>query len=255
MRTTIRYIVLTALRDRLFLGLFLGILAITGLSMLLGGTSLVENTQMSIVFAAAANRLLLVLGLIVFTCFHLHHAFDAKEIDLLLSRPISRSRVVLAYWCGFALVAVILALPVLAAVSFPGVLHAQGFAVWSITLLLELLMVVAVALFTGFVLKSAVSAVITCLGFYMLARMAELFVMTSESTLLFREKGFNVVLEYSMKAVSSVMPRLDFFGKSEWLVYGPGQEGSALELCLIQAAIYVPLLLLATVVDFRRREF
>lgn len=254
MRTTIHYVFLTAVRDRLFVGLFAGMIAVAMLSLFLGGTSLVENAQASAVFAAAASRVLLVIGLVVFVCFHLRQAFDAKEIDLLLSRPVSRSGVVLAYWLGFALIAFLLTLSASAVVAVLGIANMEGYGVWGISLLLELLVMVSLALFTGFMLKSAVSSVLTCLGFYVLARMAGLFVMTSESGLLFRDEAVNHLLEYTMKGVSVLMPRLDLFSQSEWLVYGTDQEG-VLMLCLIQAAIYVPLLLLATVVDFKRKEF
>ena len=126
--------------------------------------------------------------------------------------------------------------------------------IWGESLLLEMLLMVAVALFAGFMLKSAVSSVLTCLGFYVLARMSGLFVMTSESDILFRNEILSDSMEYIMKGISAAMPRLDLFGNSEWLLYG-SDNPDILWLCLIQAGIYIPLLLTATILDFRRREF
>ena len=58
----------------------------------------------------------------------------------------------------------------------------------------------------------------------------------------------------ALKSVSTLVPRLDFFAKSEWLVYGLNSR-EEWQLFLLQSAIFIPLLVLAAVLDFRRKEF
>jgi ABC-type transport system involved in multi-copper enzyme maturation permease subunit len=254
MLTNIRYILLTALRDWLFAGLVLGVIAAVTISSLLGSTALIEPEAMTISFSAASARLILMTGLIVFVCFHIRHAFDSREIDVILSRPISRSNLVFSYWLGFATVSLLLVVPTVAIVGLLGVLDGKGFAVWAASLLLETWFVVALALFASLTLRSAVSAVLACFGFYVLSRMMGFFILTSQSGLLFQSSIVNTMLRGAVDLVSVFLPRLDFYGKTEWLIYGL-QNSNDLMMFLKQSAIFIPLLVLAAVLDFRRKQF
>lgn len=252
MLTNIRYILLTALRDWLFIGLAVGILLAAAISATLGGTAFLEEREMTLTFASGSSRLILMIGLIVFVCFHIRHAFDTKEIDVILSRPISRASLVVAYWLGFALVSLLLVMPVAAVIGLIGPGDAGGYVGWCLSLALEGCLVVALALFSAFTLKSAVASVLACMGFYVLSRMMAFFVMTADSSVLHGQEY--VLLKYALTAISVLVPRLDFFSKSEWLVYGFNTSQDWMVFA-IQAAIFIPLLLLASIADFRRKQF
>lgn len=252
MLTNIRYIMITALRDWLFIGLLIGILVSTGISATLGSTAFIEEKEMTLSYASASARLILMTGLIVFICFHIRNAFDTKEIDVILSRPISRSNLVFSYWLGFAFVGLLLAIPVVGVIAFIGVGNLAGFFGWSASLILEMGLVVALALFSAFTMRSAVTAVLGCMGFYVLSRMMAFFVFTSNSG-MFNDAKF-IALKWSLQAISTLLPRLDFFGKSEWLVYGMDNM-QEWQVYVAQAFIFIPLLLVATMIDFRRKQF
>jgi len=252
MLTNIRYIMITALRDWLFIGLFVGILVATAISATLGSTAFIEETEMTLSFASSSSRLILMAGLIVFICFHIRNAFDTKEIDVILSRPISRSNLVISYWLGFSFVGLLLTIPVVAIIAFIGPVNFTGFIGWSISLLLEMGIVVALALFSAFTMRSAVTAVLGCMGFYILSRMMAFFVFTSNSG-MFNDIKF-VGLKWALQAISTLLPRLDFFAKSDWLVYGFVSQQDW-QVCIAQALVFIPLLLAATMIDFRRRQF
>ncbi|MDE3038866.1 MAG: hypothetical protein KGJ21_10520 [Pseudomonadota bacterium] len=252
MFTNIRYVLITALRDWLFIGLLVGIGFAAGIAAILGSTAFLEEKAMTLAFAAGAARLILMVGLIVFVCFHIRAAFDTKEIDVILSRPISRANLVIAYWLGFALVALLLTLPVIAIIGVIGVESWSGFAGWGLSLILETFLVVALALFSALTLKSAVASVMGCMGFYVLSRMMAFFVVTAKSGMVAGKKF--VVLKWALVAISTLVPRLDFFAKTKWLVYG-FDSPQGWEVFVLQAAIFVPLLLLASIADFRRKQF
>jgi hypothetical protein len=170
----------------------------------------------------------------------------------MLSRPISRSGLAFAYWLGFATVAVLVVVPTALVIAVLQPLSIPGFAFWTLSLLLEALCVVAMALFTALALRSAVTAVMACLGFYVLSRMMAFFVMAADS---FGDKEpLTFITKYALKTVATVIPRLDFFGKTEWLIYGLTTAVES-QLFLLQAAIFIPLLLFAAILDFRRKEF
>ena len=99
MQPIIRYILLTASRDWLFLGLMILIVIAAGISMFLGSTALSEQSLMQVAYISGSARLILIIGMILFICFHIRRSFDNREIEFNLSRPISRSKFVLAYFC------------------------------------------------------------------------------------------------------------------------------------------------------------
>jgi len=63
---------------------------------------------------------------------------------------------------------------------------------------------------------------------------------------------FNDVLSGGYEILSYMVPRLDFFAKSEWLNYGFKMQ--EIWLFAIQTTIYVPLLLLVSLHDFLKKE-
>lgn len=252
MRTTIRYVLLTALRDWLFFGLMLAVVIAAMISALLGSTAFLEQQEMTLSYAAGSARLILVVGLIVFVCFHIRSAFDSKEIDVMLSRPILRSSLLLSYWFGFSAAALLLVLPTIGVMGWLGVRNVPGFIGWSASLALEALLVVALAMFCALTLRSAVASVMACLGFYVLSRMMAFFVLTSEAAMFGAEKYW--LIRQALWLISVAVPRLDFFAKSEWLVYG-FKHGNEWMLFGAQAVIFVPLLLAASMADFRRKQF
>src|ERR1700727_2608903 len=90
MFTNVRYVFLTALRDWLFWAMLVGIIAASLIAHMLGATAQDNAQAMTITYSSDAARAMIVTGLIIFACFHLHNAFDSREIDVFLSRPITR---------------------------------------------------------------------------------------------------------------------------------------------------------------------
>ncbi len=254
MFSNIRYVLLTAMRDRLFLGLLVGIGIAAYISSVLGSTAMLETAQMTLTFTAASARVIIMVGIIVFIGFHMRNAFDAREIDVLLSRPISRTSLVLSYWLGFAVVATLLVLPTIALVALLGILNTTGMILWALSLLLESWLVVSIALFAALTMRSGVGTVLSSLAIYTLSRMMGFFVSTTKSGILFNTEDVNMGARGIMEAISTIVPRLDFFAKSSWLIYG-AKSYEDLTLFLFQAAAFIPLLVLASILDFKRKQF
>lgn len=254
MFTNVRYILLTALRDWLFATLMIGIITCAMIAHMLGGTALIETQEINLSYISASARIILMTGIILFTCFHVRNAFDTKEIDVFLSRPITRSNLVFSYWLGFVAVSVLLLLPILALVFLQGILNMKGFFLWSGSLLIECLLVVAIALFCAFTSKSAIASTLASMGIYALARMMGFFVVTVQSSSASGDPWLNGIPAQALKLLSGIMPRLDFFAKSDWLIYGTGNVHD-LKIFTAQAMIFIPFLILATIADFRRKQF
>ncbi|MEI7670117.1 MAG: hypothetical protein WCJ33_08550, partial [Pseudomonadota bacterium] len=205
-------------------------------------------------YSSNAARIMIIMGLIIFACFHVRSTFDNHEIDVFLSRPITRKNLVISYWAGFANVAFLHASATIILLALQGVMNWEGFFVWSLSLLLECWLAVAIALFASFTLRSAVSSVLVSIGIYTMARMVAFFVATSQSGASFEISWVNVLLRYGIKAASILVPRLDLFSNSDWLISGV-KNVTDLKLFVLQAAIFIPLLICATIADFKRKEF
>ena len=254
MLSNIRYVLLTATRDRLFMGLLAGVLAAAYISSVLGSTAMLEPEQMTLSFTAASARVILMVGIIVFIGFHMRNAFDTKEVDVLLSRPISRTSLVISYWLGFAVVATLLVIPTIVLVGLLGVVSTSGYILWGLSLLLESWLVVSIGLFAALTLRSGVGSVLASLAIYALSRMMGFFMVTTKSGMLFEQQEINTGATWVMKIISIIVPRQDFFAKSHWLIYGP-KSYDDLWLFLLQAAVFIPLLVAAAVIDFKRKQF
>jgi ABC-type transport system involved in multi-copper enzyme maturation permease subunit len=254
MFSNIRYVLLTAMRDRLFFGLLVGILAAAYISSVLGSTAMLETAQMTLSFTAASARIIIMIGIIVFVGFHMRNAFDAREIDVLLSRPISRTSLVLSYWLGFVTVALLLVLPTVALIGLLGTLNKTGYLLWALSLALESLLVVSIALFAALTVRSGVATVLASMAIYTLSRMMGFFLAATSTVSIFKQHEINLGANWLMNGISMVVPRLDFFAKGQWLIYGP-KSYEDLTLVLIQSAVFIPLLIAAAVIDFKRKQF
>ena len=254
MFSNIRYVLLTALRDRLFFGLLAGILAAAYISSVLGSTAMLEPEQMTLAFTAASARVIIMIGIIVFIGFHMRNAFDSKEIDVLLSRPISRTSLVISYWLGFVAVALGLVLPTIVLMYFMQVLSMTGYMLWAFSLVMESVLVVTIALFASLTVRSGVSAVLASLAIYTLSRMMGFFIATTKAGPMFETQEVNAISQTLMNTISIIVPRLDFFAKSSWLMYGP-KSYDELWLVIVQTVAFTALLLIAAIIDFKRKQF
>jgi ABC-type transport system involved in multi-copper enzyme maturation permease subunit len=256
MNTTIKYVLLVALTDKILLILIAGLFAIAGISFALASTLPLEEQQTALVFNASASRLLLVIGCIVFVSFHIRQAFDAKEIDVILSRPISRGQLICAYWIGFACICVGLVLASAGVTALLAPINMRGFALWNVSMLFELWLVSAISLFVSLILSSAVTSVITGLAIYIMSRMIGFFLATVHARFSAANALIQTLMRHCLDIVSTITPRLDFFSDSAWLLYG-AKDGvwQAILPCAAQTTVFVPLVLLAASVDMRKKQF
>jgi ABC-type transport system involved in multi-copper enzyme maturation permease subunit len=255
MLTTLRYVLITAVRDRLIIVLLLALVAAVGAASFLAASAIAEKREFGLAFGGELTRLILVLGMITFISFHIRRMHETREIEAILARPIARATFVLAYFVAYAGIALLLALlaPMFLWVAFSA--DGLGLAEWTASLVLEGFVVVAMSLFCAMTLESATASVVAGLGFYLLARSAAFFrAITENHTATFNQPLLNDVNHWVMEGIAALMPRIDLFGQSRWLVYGPGGGWGVPEL-LVQTAIYVPLLLLATIRDLQIKRF
>ena len=250
LRPLVAYLVRAALGERLFAGVLGTLLLSAALAAFLASTVLVEQREFAAVLAASAARLAVVLALVLFTCFHIRRAFDSREVDLLLSRPVSRADFVLAHALMLILCAALLA--ALAGLTVGAIARPApaAWAWWTLSVFLEATIVALAALFFALALQSGVTSALACLGLYLLGRMIGLLGGIAAAH---GDAGpLERTLDHLVGLLALLLPRLDLLGRSVWLVHGVADPG-ALLTALLQGALYAVLLGAAASFDFSRR--
>ena len=247
----IKYVLMAAIRDKLVLSLLVIILVASSLAIFLGSSAIIEKDQFTVVFAAASLRILLVLGLILFVVFFVRRSFDGKDIEFLLSRPVSRLNIIFSYGAAFSFIAIFLGLAAGVAVySVSPNLFSYGHAAWTLSIIIEGIIMVNVALFFSMYISSSATASLVTLGFYVLARMMGQLLGIVDSSLVDSSGAYSIVLQI----ISVITPRLDLMGQTSWLIYGVDSDFSVVHI-LSQGFVFTALVLFAASLDFIRRQF
>jgi ABC-type transport system involved in multi-copper enzyme maturation permease subunit len=252
MKSIFKYILKNALRDRLYIGVFLALALAFALSIFLGNTMLVEQQQSSAAFIAGSCRVIIVFGMILFVCLSVARAFENKEIEFILSKAISREKFILGYLGGFYIAALLILLVLALAIFVVTQSGLVASLVWLGSLTLEIFIVIAFALLTSLILKNPLAAIMASCGFYILSRLMGIFIISLQSTnnFILQQKPAQIVI----KAISLIFPRLDLFAQSSWLNYGIA-DLQILNIIGLQSLIYIALLLFMSFYDFKQKQF
>lgn len=239
----VRHTALEALRARSLLWALLTLIVLFALSLFLRELALTDSQRLQTTFLAATSRLACALVTAALIIGAVVREFNEQGHLLLLSLPLPRTRYLLGKFLGFAAVALVLAL----ASGFLLALNAPPALVlgWSVSLLLELGIVAAMAVFAAFSLRQWLPALLLTLGFYLLARS-----IGGLQLLAHAAATGTPWLATLTDAVAWLLPRLDGFAASARLL---GETGG-LAAALVQSLLYCALLLTAAAVDVTRRD-
>jgi hypothetical protein len=253
MKSVLKYILLSGIRDRLYLGLLVTLIVSFSLSIFLGSLALTEQQQMTAAYLAGSSRTILAIGLILFVCININRAFENKEVEFIISKSISRQQFILSYLLGFFLAAILIFIPLVSMILLLAKPNIFGLLIWSLSLFCELLIVISFALLASLILKNYFAAIMASFGFYAISRLMGMFVMAIELPQDF-EQSKNHILATTLKILSAVFPRLDLFGQSSWLIYGVSDK-TILPIIFLQSLIYIPLMIFMAFHDFRKKQF
>jgi hypothetical protein len=250
--TIARYTLLEALRTRLAL-LALTVLAVLfAASVFVESISITEGTRIQAGFYAASMRIACVFIVALYVVVGITREFNDKGFDVLLALDLPRSHYVLGKLGGFlaiaALIAVVVALPLALLAPLEAVLQ------WALSLGLELAIVAALALFSVMAFGQVTPAASFVLAFYLLARSLTAIRLMGAHPLSGAEEWSHQMIRHGVEALALVVPALDAWTRTAWLVNEPAHWGTLLHLAG-QSALYVALLAAATMFDFYRKNF
>ena len=249
--TIARYTFLEAMRARLFYLMITGLVCAFGLSEFIGELAITESSRFQGAILASGLRLFAVFTLGLFVTTSMVREFNDKGFELVLSQPIHRA----SYYCGklfgFALFAVIVACLVASPLMFYTPVDQIFF--WVLSLICELLIVIAVGLLCLFTFSNITIAFSAVVAFYLLSRCMDAIQLISASPVLETNTLSQDVITGVINVIAWFLPDLDLFTQTQWLLYGSG-DAKALIPVLVQTLVYLVLLSGAALFDLYRKE-
>jgi ABC-type transport system involved in multi-copper enzyme maturation permease subunit len=245
------YTLLEAWRNRLLLILLAVVVTLVLASLFVQELAITESQRIRTGFLAATLRVAAAFTISFYVLQGLLREFHDKVVELVLSIDLPRASYVLGKFLAYALLGAAATI----VVSLPLALLApwQDVVAWAFTLMLELWLLAAFAVFCMTTFTQLLPAATFVLAFYLLARSISAIQLISSSTLL--GSGFGPqAAAFVADALALILPRLDAYAQTAWLV-----DAQALPIsfafALLQTAVYTMLLLAAAMFDLYRRNF
>jgi hypothetical protein len=222
-----------------------------GASLFIYQIAITESARLQWSFYASGVRLAAVLTLVLYITSSMVREFNDKGLEMLLALDLPRTAYVAGKAAAFVLLAagmaLVAALPMLWGRPAPAV------ALWSISLLCELAIVAAFAVFCVVSFQQVVPSVLLAAAFYLLARSIDALRLMSEASVLGELDAVRSLFRYAFDGLAWLLPALDRFTQTRWIADPDSGAGVLLPIAA-QTLVYLLLLLAATMVDFHRRE-
>ena len=249
--TIARFTLLEALRTRLPWLVLLALAVALGGSLFVHQITITESGRIQTTFLAAFARLASVFVVSLYIISTMVREFNDKGLELMLSLDLPRATYLFGKLAGFAVIAALVAL----AMTLP-LLHLAPSAaalLWGASLALELLIVAALSLFCVITFSQIMPAASFVLAFYLLSRSITAIRLMSTTALLDELNPGRGVMTFIADALALILPPLDTFTQSAWLIDANGGSNDLARIAA-HSAIYVALLVAAAMFDFYRKN-
>jgi len=171
---------------------------------------------------------------------------------MVLALDLPRAHYLLGKLAGFSAIAAGLALAV--AIPLLPLAGWEPVAQWTLSLTAELAVVVALSLFCAITFNQLMPAASFVLAFYLFARALSAIRLIGGNPIAQTDSLAHQVMTWLIEGLAFVVPGLDLWTRSEWLVDGTARW-AALGGILGQAILFVTLLGAAAVFDLYRKNF
>lgn len=249
--TIAKFTLLEALRNRLLWLMLVIMVAGFGLTEFVGDIAIADQQQIQRVLLSSFLRYSgVVLIAIVVVSMSIRELQD-KTLELILALNVSRANYYVGKLLGYSLLSLCVAL--CSAVLL--LLYAPAYQVlmWSLSYFMELLIVASLALVMLFSFRQIPAALGAVLLIYALARSLPSIVLIAQGPLVVQQGLGQQFIEGFLGLLTWILPALDRFSPSAWLVYGDISAGD-IYAPLIQTLIYLPFLSAVALVDFYRKN-
>lgn len=245
------YIVLEAFRTYFFAVIAILLIVGFGLTLFLGQIAITETGAIKNGLLAAFLRLSAVYSLSLFVITSMVHEFNDQSITLWLAFPMRRSTYFFGKLCGFLLISSLTALCFGAALL--NTVPFLQIGLWTFSLLCELLIIVSLSLLCVLTFHHTTQAFSAVLGFYIIARSINAIRLLAEEPIQNTSAWSSQFINGFVELLAMLLPDLDSFTQTEWLVYHTGDLETFLTI-FSQTVIYGSLLITMSLFDFYRKN-
>lgn len=250
--TIARYTVLEALRTRLPLLMAVVIGTLLAASFFVREIAITEAARVQTGFYAAGVRFATVFIAALHVISSVTRDLQDKGLEVVLALDVPRGHYVVGKLAGF--VATAAAIAVLAGAPLVPLAGAAAASQWIASLALELSIVAALALFGVITFGSLMPAASFVVAFYLLARSLTAVRLISANPISDAQAPSHQVMGRVVEALAYVVPPLDEWTRTEWLVDGAA-AWSGVGALAAHSALFVVILTAAAVFDMHRRNF
>ena len=242
------YTLLEAARSRLAWLVLSAVLIFVTASFFIQALAITDSVRLQVAFLATSLRAASFFLIAAFIISTLQREHNDKGPSLLLALDLPRGHYVLGKALGMAGIASLIGL----ACALPVALFAPpgAWLVWAASLLLEAWIVAAVSVFCGTSLRNVTAGLALTLGFYLLAKSLATLQLISHAGSMGASASHRYMTQM-LDTVALLLPRLDQFAPTRWLVDG---TSGALAPLALQALIFVALVTAAAMFDMYRKN-
>jgi len=249
-RTIAHYTLLEAMGNRLIWLFATVLVAGIGFTGFLDELALTEKREIQLALLAALLRFSGIFLLATFVVTSMVREFNDKGLQLLLALPVTRAGYLFGKMAGFAALA---AVPALLFGLLTALLAEPGPSlIWTVSLMLECWIIAAFSMLCVLTFNQVMPALSAVMGFYVLSRSIGTLQLIGSQPLAEHSVSQRII-SVMIDCLSAVLPHLDQFTRSDWLVY-PGAGWPLLASLAGQSAIYLALLSGAALFDLYRKN-
>lgn len=249
-RTVAFYTLLEALRNHLSWLFALVAVAGIGISGFLNELALTESREIQLALLASFLRFSAVFLLATFVVTSMVRELNDKGLELMLALPMPRAAYLFGKLAGFAALSV-----------FPAILYGGLTAIlapidqsmmWTLSLMCECWIVSVFSVLCVLTFSQTMAALSSVMGFYLLARSIGALQLLGSGQLT-ENTASQRVTNFMVDCLSAVLPHMDTFTRTDWLIYHTGSLAKLGGL-FGQSAIYLALLSGAALFDLYRKN-
>jgi ABC-type transport system involved in multi-copper enzyme maturation permease subunit len=239
-----------ATQNRLFRLTFVGLICLLGVAEFTGELAITETRPIQAALLASMGRWFLVMTSALFVVTSMVREFNDKGTELILSLPVSKMTYYFGKYLGFVALSVVMSISICLLL----LLYAEPLAllVWYISLVCETAIIISLSMLCLFTFSNVTVSFMVVISFYILSRSMEAIQLLSATPILETNTFSQEFMTGLANVIAFLLPDLNNFSKSDWLVYGI--EDSNITLILMQTIIYLAILISAGIFDLSRKE-
>ncbi len=218
----------------------------------LDALTIIESREFQHAFLGVFLRLSGVLLMSVMIVTGMRRELDEKRLELTLAFAISRSAYLTGKFLGYGLIAGIVVMVLTVPLWFT--VPASQVLVWGLSAWCELLIVSMLALTCALTFNQVTGALLALFATYLLARVMHALQAMGHGVFFSDATIADSLINHLLDAIAFVLPGLNYFANTDWLVYHTAQLSSLLPV-VGQTVIYLSLLAAVALFDLYRKNF